>query len=309
MNKKLLVLLLALTVLAVLAFGPAGDILAAMALPFTALGALLRGMSLSGGIGNALALGVYGAVCLIPLLVWWRSGRRGEDWLLVLLSVVLVLVLYLMVNPALRPGMLQNEVGDVVYAGAVWSVLVTWSVLKLLRSGETILERNIYRALRIFLLICAAECLMEGFGLGFADLRERIAALWEGNTMFGVNLGPTYCFLILGFLADAVEQGLLAWIFWKGVKLLEELEADPYGGGCAAAGREAALWCRRTLKIVSLSNLALNLGQIFLAGMLQDVSVTVRLPVTSLAVAFGLLALTRLLTEGKELKDDNDLFI
>lgn len=309
MNKKTWLLAAAVVLTGLLAFAPAGDILTALALPFTLLGAGLRWLSLSGTVGNLLSLALYAGVCLIPVLLWWKSGRKAEDWLLALLSFVLVFVLYLMVNPALRPGMLQNEVGDRVYAGAVWSVLITWGVLKLLRCSDDLLDRNIYRALRIFLMICMAQCLVQGFGLGFADLRERIGALQEGNTMFGVNLWPTYILLTLDFAASALENGLTALILWKGVKLLEELEADPYGDGCVTAGREAGLWCRRTLTAVFAASLALNLGQVFFAGMLHDVSVTVRLPVSALAVSFAMMALTRLLTQGKELKDESDLFI
>lgn len=309
MNRKTLTLILAVLVLGLLAFGPAGDILTLLALPFTALGGTLRWLSLSGGAGNGLALVLYGLVCLGPVLLWWRSGRKAEDWLLVLLSLTLVFVLYLMVNPGLRPGLMQNEVGDVVYAGAVWSILVTWGVLKFLRSSDAILEQNIYGALRLFLLICAAECLLEGFGLGFANLRERIGALQAENTMFGVNLWPTYIFFTLDFAAGAAEEGLLAIIFWKGADLLKALEQDPYGGACVAAGERVSVWCKRTLMVTVSADLALNLGQVFCAGMLHDLSVTVRLPITAMAVSFGMLALTRLLTEGKELKDDNDLFI
>lgn len=309
MNRRTWTLILAALILGLLALGPAGDILTALALPFTALGAMLRWLSLSGFLGNALSLMVYAGVCLIPVLAWWKSRRLAEDWLLVVLSMVLVFVLYLMVNPGLRPGAMHNEVGDVIYAGAVWSVLITWGVLKLVRSSDAILDRSIYRALRIFLLIVAAQCLVQGFGLNIAALRERIRALQEGNTMFGVNLVPTYLFFLLDAAACAMEQGLTALILYKGVKLLEALEADPYGEGCVTAGREAGSWCRRTLVAVSAASLALNLGQVFFAGLLHDVSVTVRIPASALAVSFGMMALTRLLTEGKALKDDNDLFI
>ena len=309
MNKKLLILICALVILAVLAFGPAGDILTALTLPFTALGTLLRRLSLSGGIGNAVALGLYAAACLAPLLLWWKTKRAAEDWLLVLMSAVLVLVLYVMVNPALRPGLMQSRVGDVVYAGAVWSVLITWGVLKLLRSSDRVLDGNIYAALRLFLLICAASCVLQGFGLGIAALRERITAVQEGNTMFGVNLWPTYLFFALDFAAGAMEEGLLALIFFRGAELLTELERDPYSAECVSAGQRVSIWCKRTLMAASVADLAMNLGQVFCAGMLHDVDVTVRLPISAMAVSFGMLALTRLLVQGKELKDDNDLFV
>lgn len=309
MNRKLWIAAFSVLVLGLLAFGPGGDILTALAFPFTALGEGLRWLSLGSGLGNTLALGIYGLVCLLPLVLWLRTKRQAEDWLLVGMSFVLVFVLYLMVNPSLRPGMLQNDVGDVIYAGAVWSMLVTWGILKLLRSGEEILEGNIYRALRLFLLICGASCLLNGFGLGFANLRQRITAVQEGNTMFGVNLVPSYVFFVLDYAAGAIKESLLALVFYKGAGLLTELERDAYSEGCVRAGNDVSIWGRRLLMTAALCDLALNLGQVFLAGALHDVSVTIRLPITAMAVSFGMLSLTRLLVRGKALKDDNDLFI
>lgn len=309
-GKRLIVpVLVGLAALAVMIPGSGGDLLTVLAGPFVAAGSVLRTLSLSGGIGNGVSLAAYMLLCLWPLVIWWRSERRAEDWLLVVLCGVLVFVMYLMVNPGLRPGLMQNEVGDVIYAGAVWSILVSWGILKLLRSSDAILEGNIYRALRIFLAICAGSCIVNGCILGLSGLMDRIRTLQEGNTMFGVNLWPTYVMYALDFAAGALEDGLLAVVFLKGVALLSELELDPYSAGCVKAGEQVALWCRRTLGISAAADLGLNLMQVFLAGMLHDVSVTVRLPITAIAVCFAMLALTRLLGQGKAIKDDNDLFI
>ncbi len=309
MKKYLYLLLLGAAILAGVVLGPGGDVLLWLAWPFTALGALLRNLSLSGGIGNALSICLFALVSLAPLYGWCRSRRRAEDWLLVAMALVLGFVLYLMVNPGLRPALMQNEVGDVLYAGAIWSLAITWGILKLLRSGEDILSGNIYRALRIFLLILAAELLVTGIAGGFSSLWGRMEALDAGNTMPGVRLGTTKVFFVVDFLVSALEKGLLSWILLKSVNLLKLLETEPYSGEALRAGLDVGNWCRNTLAAVSLSSLALNLGQVFFAARLHNIDLTVRIPVGSLALAFGILALTRLLTAGKELKDDNDLFI
>ena len=51
------------------------------------------------------------------------------------------------------------------------------------------------------------------------------------------------------------------------------------------------------------------LVQIVLAERLTYIDISVRIPVLSMAICFGMTALTKLLVRGKELKDDNDLFI
>lgn len=310
MKKEKLLLLLTAVLAAVLSFVPnvGGGIFGALTLPFTALGWLLRTLSLSGGAGNVAAIALYALVCCIPLIFWRRSKRKGEDWLLVLLCGVLALVLYYMVNPNLRHSLLQNHVGDTVYASAVWSTIVTWGVLKLVRSGEERLERNIYRILRIFLLLCAASCLMEAFGTGLAGLRQG----FERNSMdygFGIVKEPTYLFLILDYLALAAEKGLTAVVLYKGSTLLEELEADPFSEECVRAAGEVSRWCRQSLVIISLTVLALNIGQLLMSGLLLNVYLTVNFPVMGMAVSFAMLAVTKLLVRGKELKDESDLFI
>lgn len=303
-------LLAAAAAAVVLALAPGADrgVWGALALPFTAVGWALRTLSLRGPIGNAAAIIVYVLLCAVPLVFWWRSRRRAEDWLLVLLSGVLAMVLYYMVNPNLRHSLMQNEVGDAVYALPVWSTLVTWGVLKLVILGET-LERNIYRCLRIFLLLCAAGCLMDCFG---TELKNMLWNLNYYSTMdyaYGAGEEPTILLLFLRYLARAAEGFLTALVLYKGTALLDALEADPFSGACVEAAGEVSRRCRHALVIITLSSLALNLGQLLLNNLLLNVQMELELPLMGMAVCFAMLAVTKLLVRGKELKDDNDLFV
>lgn len=302
-----------LLAVAVLAFalsfvpGVGGGFFGLLSLPFTAVGWCLRKLSLSGAVGNGVAIALYVLLCAVPLVLWRRSRRRREDWLLVLLSGVLALVLYYMVNPNLRHSMMQNAVGDAVYAASVWSTLVTWGVLKLLYSDEWGLDRNIYRVLRIFLLLCAASCLVECFGTGTARLVSHLKlnpAVWPGY-----HRELTMAFLALGYLAAAVEYGFAALVLYRGAGLLTELERDPFAEGCVKAANSVSGTCRTGLSVICLMCLTLNVAQILMTPLLQNISVAVTVPVAGLAVCFAMLAVTKLLVRGKELKDDNDLFV
>ncbi len=309
MNKKPLLLTI-LTVLFLL-FASVMELSTTelLALPFTAFGGFLRELSLSGDVGNVAAIGLLVAVCSVPVGLWLCRRRWLADRLLLVLAAVLGYVLYFMVNPGLRPYTMQNVVGDAIYAGAVWSVLISWAVLRLLYSSGEILEGNIYRALGIFLTILSLQFLVDGVGLGLLRFRESLDALYEGNTMPGVRLGGSVFFLFLDYLAQVVEKGCLASILNKATDLLRELETDPYSEATVRAGNQLSRWCKNTLIGVTILDLALNLGQVLFAGHLHQLNLTVRIPVASLAIAFGVLALSRLLVAGKALKDDNDLFI
>ena len=213
-----------------------------------------------------------------------------------------------MLNPNLRQSVMQNEVGDAVYAGAVWSTLMTWGVLKLLYTRAWNREKNVYRALRIFLLLCAASCLVDCFGTGTARIVHNLRLRQAVNGSLDYT-GLDMAFLMLTYLAAAVEKGLCAWVLYRGAALLEELERDPFGAGCVAAAERVSRSCRDCLTVMSLTALALNIAQILLAPLLRNISVSVSIPVLGMAVCFALLSVTRLLVRGKELKDDNDLFV
>ena len=295
---------------AVLALVPNGayGFFEVMALPFAALGGLLRMLSLSGPVGNAVSIGLYALVCCIPLAAWWRSRRQPEDWLLVLLAGILALVLYYMVNPNLRQSAWQNEMGDAVYTLPIWSALVAWGVLKLVGSAQT-LERNIYRCLRSFLLLCAVVCLMDSFGTELRSLLWYLDYYGKMDFSYGFGIGPTLAFLCLRYLVLAAEGILTALVLYKGVALLDELEEAPFSEACVAAAEAVSRWCRRSLSVIALSSLLMNFAQLLMHDMLLNVQMELSLPLLGLAVCFAMLAVTKLLVRGKELKDDNDLFV
>ena len=48
------------------------------AIPFEQIGALLRVLSLSGAVGNAAAIILYVAICLIPIGVYYYLRKNGK---------------------------------------------------------------------------------------------------------------------------------------------------------------------------------------------------------------------------------------
>ena len=310
MKKEKLFWLVTAALAAVAALVPyVGDgFFAILSVPFTALGWVLRKLSLAGSVGNAVSILIYALVCAAPVGFWLRTKRRTEDALLLLLPLVLPVVLYYMVNPGLRPDLMQNRVGDAVYADSVWSIPLTWAVLKLLYSDEWGLGRNIYKGLRVFLLICAASCIVDCFGNTVAGIRNTLEMYWEVAGVLYYT-GPDVVYLILSFLVAAVEKCFAALVLYRGAKLLSELERDPFGAVCVEEANKVGKTCREGLTVISLSVLFLNLTQILTAPMLKNITVSVNVPVMGLAVCFAMLAVSKLLVQGKELKDESDLFV
>ncbi len=291
-----------------LAYGAVTDRYSVFATPFVLVGRGLRRLSLSGEAGNVVAVALYAVLSLLPLLLNIKRKWLIEDVLPVVCSLLMFFVLYYMINPSLRPTMLSGEIGDVILSFSIYSVLLSWGIVKLMRSYDSFGAANVFGALRMLLVLCIGVFLV----LAAAESREcfgKLCRVAESNALQGASLIPT--FLVIGgsCLVALVEYGFDILTMLLAVKLLKELEADPYSqAACAAAGKVSS-WCKRTLLVICLSGTALNLVQILLAPVLYDLHVTLRIPVLSIAVVFALMLLTRLLNQGKQIKEDNDLFI
>lgn len=287
-----------------------GDLLQSLAWPFVKAGQILRKLSLSGSVGNLCAIGLYVMLCVAPLFLIRRGDGIRTNILLVVGSAVMFWVMWLMVNPGQMPAHMRSDMGMAIYAGTIYSVMITWGVLKLMSRTDLTVQKNIYEALRIFLLICAGQFLFVGLGLGLGQFRAQLAATEAGNTaLTDMQLMPSIIFITMDFCYSLLENLAVAWILVLGTRLLDALEEDPYSQRCHDISLEIFRWCKKMIPLVAGVNLTLNLGQVLLARWLVNVNLELRLPTLSLAVAFGMMALTRLLEEGKNLKEDNDLFI
>lgn len=293
-----------------------------IALPFSLLGKGLRLLSLTGNTGNIAAIILYILVCLMPLALGIKRKHKLEDLLLPLCSAIMFYVMYYMINPGLRPSVMINSTGDFILSCAVYSILLSWLIIKLLRNCDSMDSGSVYRALRIFMWVCIA-----GLAVAIvAQLSSSLSAIGElnaDNGLFGLDLMSalgfatmpeadavlTSVFMLLSSAVEILENGLIICLLFLTIGLVRELEADPYGEGCCHACENISEWCKRTLAIVTLSSMALNIAQILFMSTLLNMDVSVNLPIVSLTVAFGLLALSRLLNKGKLIKEDNELFV
>ena len=313
MNRKAFIKLSALAVCSALVFllapGNGGSILFMVTMPFTLLSKGLRALSLSGSAGNIAAIVIYATVCVLPLALILKKEKDKVDWLLVLGSAMLFYVLYLMINPGLMPNGMSSDVGSAILCGTVVSVFVSWGILKLLRKGETMEIGSGYHALRVLLGACAALYIVAGFGIGAGELKAEIEAVRTGNTMPGQNLLDTYIFLFLIFAVQAMEYTLDACLMIFGIELTKALEQNPYSESSVMAAGKMSKKAQGYLTAILLSNMVLNIAQVLAASRLYNIDAMVRIPVFSVALCLGSMALTRLLGQGKEIKEENDLYI
>lgn len=279
------------------------------AFPFEQLGAGLRILSLSGRLGNGLALALWGALSLLPAAAALRhvkeAERRYENAALVLLSAALLYVLYGMADPAAfqrlvpRLSFLGTGFVKALMGGLVWSILALWFILRLLRlfrAGDTpcllsYMERMLW-----------ALCVLFVGGIVLSCGGELAANLKSGSA------AGDRAIQILGFAVSALPYGLDIAVTVMGMELLRAMRTENRETVETAAERLSGFCCI-SLALSAGAATAFNVLQVLFASQLTQVSVHVTVPVMSLAFVLAVLLVSRLIVENRQLQDDNDLFI
>lgn len=306
-RKAFLLLLIAETVLLgalVLLSGFVPTIFSSLlAFPFEQLGAALRWLSLRGGAYNGLALMLWVAAVLLPLLpVLAHIKERARLWehlTLALTAIVLGDALFRFVNPTawdtVEPAM--HAVMNAILGGTIWSLLICWAVLRLLRQLRA--GGEVYGYLRALLY---GLCVLFVGAMAVSGAGELARVLNDESGSADVAFAALSC------AAEALPYGMDTAVTLSGVSLLEWLLA---GDRMEAAACAEALSrrCCLALGAVTAVTAGMNVLQVAFSARLSQVHVEVQLPLVSLAFVLGALVLARLIAENGRLSDENDSFI
>ena len=288
-----------------------------MAFPFEQIGQGLRALSLSGSAGNAVAVGIYVLICLLPViaLLILRKRRKlfAEELLLLVLSCALFAVLYFMVNPGAMGRNAQLVAGRVVInailGGFVYSTLGGYLIIRILRlftQGDT---AALLRYMMVMLRVLGLIFVIMVFGGGFSSLLDSFSALRADNIGNEHLLGLSYAFLMLRFAAESLPYVMNVLVIMAAVRFTSEYGIDPYSEETVKASAETSRLCTIALIATVVSSLVFNLLQLMFINSLRIINVTIMIPVFSIAFVLAALLLTRFVTENKRLKDDIDSFI
>ncbi len=294
-----------------------GVFITAMAFPFEQFGILLRALSLSGGIGNAVAIIIYATVSLAPaailLVLMKRRKLHLEDGLLILMSAALFAVLYLMINlgdiGTLFGKVTVLGVGKAILGGTVYSVICGYLVLRILRLFFDSGAEKLQKYMTVLLCLLNVLFVYMIFGSCFSDLLNSIASLQSGNTGNEHLLGATYFFLALQYAVDALPYLFDVLVVFAALRLLGEMRANRYSDESVEAAGKLSRLCGFVLAVTVLTNVALNLLQLLFARRLMVINNSVQIPLLSIVFVLAVLLLARFIAENKKLKDDNDMFI
>ena len=287
---------------------------AVIAFPFEQIGLGLRALSLSGTAGNVLAFLLYIVICLIPTgaLFFIRRKRilQPEDGLLPVVSIVLFAAVYFMINPGLiEDAMRSIPVGKAIFGGTVYSVVLAYFVLRILRLFRAGSLKQLPRYLSVLLGLLNVVFVYLIFGAGIGTLMEDISTLQAGNSGYEHLLGASYVFAVLQYLVDALPYVFDILIVFAGIKLLGNMTTDRYSGATVSAASKLSTLCTKTLSITVLAIAFLNLLQLLFAKHLFNIHAALQIPLLSIAFVLAALLLSRLVAENKTLKEENDSII
>ncbi len=319
-NRKVYPIFLALLALCcpvLLSVGSSISTLGLFSFPLRQLGGVLRELSLSGGAGNAAAVAIYCAVCLIPLAYAGLRFLRGRkalcDILLVILCPLLFWGLYLMINPALITDVFSllpsAESGTALIGCTVYAVLLGYIALRVLAAAKGAADSGLYAAFDTLLAVGGIVLILAAFGLRFTQLLTALENLKAGNTAPGQKLGLTQLFLVLRYAVDALPYVLDAVIIVRARRLVAALAEDRYSEGSAGEAQGLTKLCAWALGAAIVCSIAFNLLQLICGGGLLVIDSFASFPVFSIIAMLAVMLLARLIAEGKALKDDNDAFI
>lgn len=254
---------------------------------------LLWDISKTGAVWRILAIILYVLVCLVPAGALFLISRRRrpyrEDWLLALLSVVLLLL----VGRALDR---DRAVYSTFAQMGLLAVLVTWLALRLLRYFSASDDRRLVRLVRIVVVLIgmlfAALAGVSAFAI-LASLFERftIPALAEGA-------------------GSVASSGITVYGCLLGLRLVDSLgEGGELTDDTVDLARGFYRYSVRAASAILLISLAANLVKLVFVRVSSSTDVSVNFPVFQLLFCLAALIVSRFIAAHKKLRDDNDLFV
>lgn len=278
----------------------------AAAFPFEQIGLGLKKLSALGGVCNGAAVALLALIAALPLVPVLRHVKERERlWEHLALAALSILLLVLIPRMAQEQPLASVDLGqplafDRMAMGlTIWSCVVLWGVLRLLRLFSAGEKETLYRYLRWMLV---ALCALFVGAIVLNPVKALLAALPAAEKPLDAIVAAIRC------AADALPYALDIAIIFAAMSLLGRLLAEERD----AAKEDAARLCRRCCMALGLDAAAAviwNVLQIALAGATNNVSVSVNIPVVSLAFVLLALLFARLVAENGRLADENEAFI
>lgn len=286
--------------------------------PWEQMGLGLRRLSLSGNAGNIAAWILFLVAGALPLLAMaflrYRRKNCRADYLLPLLSASLFAGLWFFINPSYMDRYLSpmpaGGIAKYSLAAVIYSLFLTWILLRFVLSYEKAGQSRLLAGLRILLglygLVLAVSLLVQGS----CEFREALAALQENNTGSDSRLlKVSTLFLALQFIVGLLPTASQIALLFMMALFLRSYEKEPFGPEASLAMERLKAASGRLLTVVLLANAGFNVLQLLCSRLLLTSFHRISFPLSEILVMLGIRTLSFLYLESRRLKEDNDMFI
>lgn len=277
---------------------------------------ILRHLSLSGNIGNSLAIGLYILVCGAPLILFVvilaKNKIAIEDTILIAISAMAFPVIYWGINPSTMPIISDSanvRMNENLYVTALFSVILAYIIIKIVRTIGGAKEDNIYTALRALCAVLMAVVVLKIFG---DELLKMLSSFFKQklnseNTVDQVFF--TRAVIVMQFVVDQISYMYLlvvAKLGWDAVpKIKENIINTNTNGSLAKLTKVNKVY----LIVAALAQVGLNFIQLVLRTNNNIVNLKATFPLGIMMMAIVLIVIEKLIDRGAKLQEENDLFI
>lgn len=284
--------------------------------PFGQIGEALRALSLASPAGNIAAMVIYLFLSITPVLyLVYRVARQKKapdaiDILLIMMSVMLFIMMYLMVNPGyINSGLYGAMPGKgAALAMTFWSMVVGYVVLKCMRASAGTDEKKLAKYLKLILIAVAAVIAINIILGIFTEVIPAARGIKEIDAQLNSDHN-TSIFLWIKYFADKVPSVLNIVVIIHTIKMVDQLRLDRYSQAAIAAAENLSRICRISVTVMILTSIAVNLFQFLVWTKVYKTSYVVDIPLLSIVICIAVLLLAKFFASDKAMKEDHDMII
>ena len=284
--------------------------------PFGQIGEALRTLSLESAAGNIAATAIYLFISIAPVLyLVYRVARQKKepdaiDILLIMMSVMLFIMMYFMVNPGyINSGLYGAMPGKgAALAMTFWSMAVGYAVLKCMKASAGTDEKKLTKYLKMILIAVAAVISINMILGIFTEVIPAARGVKEIDQQLNSDYN-TALFLWIKYFADKVPSVLNIVVIIHGVKMVDQLRLDRYSQATIAAAENLSRICRISVTVMILTSIAVNLFQFLVWTKVYKTSYVVDIPLLSIVLCIAVLLLAKFFASDKAMKEDHDMII
>lgn len=302
---------------------PADNLLLLLLRPLTLLGEGLRAWSLSGAAGNAAAWTAVIVLSLLPcayVLIAHRKQPRRSDFLFPILSGLVFLCLYLLVNPSLvmhpllassASAQLQRTAPALVLCCALIAcLLIQWA--DSLREDKPL--SSLLKSMKLLLLLIM---LLLSASAGYTLCTEIQSLLSSSAEYLGYmaayavsvpNTADAWVQMLLS-LFPLTAQCFLIFTLHRARLLCGAFAQYGFHSRTEQCASDLAAQARYTLIALCACMALKSTCAMLLGRYLSDLSISLNIPLGEMAFACGTLLLARCISAACRIKRENDLII